>query len=131
MKTMIRMSLPILFAAAAGTLGMAPEPAQAANAGSTLQTERAACDGVLQDRTACLREAGAAREEARRGGLTSASTTDYQRNALARCQVQPPTERAACEARVLGTGRTSVEGSVLGGGLLRETVTLLPPAPVH
>lgn len=93
--------------------------------GSIYQDELAACAHIQQDRTACIREAGAARQEARRGGLTSAP--DYQQNALARCQLQPPTERMACEQRVRGTGMTSIEGSVLGGGLIRETVTPIAP----
>ena len=84
------------------------------------------CDGVLQDRAACLRERGAAQEEARRNGLTSASPTTYNDNALARCQLQPMADRAACEARVKGSGMSSTEGSVLGGGVIRETVTPIP-----
>lgn len=94
--------------------------------------ERAVCDSGLQDRSACLREAGAARYEANRGGLTSAAPATYEQNALARCALQPPADRSACEARMRGTGTTSVEGSVLGGGLIRETVTPIPvPAQVQ
>lgn len=130
MKKAIRSSLAVLLTAG-GLMGVSAAMAQAAGSGSMLQRERAACDGVLQDRTACLREAGAAREEARRGGLTSASPMNYEQNALARCGLQPPAERAACEARVLGTGRTTVEGSVLGGGVIRETVTpIVAPTPM-
>ncbi|MDR1968216.1 MAG: hypothetical protein LBQ32_05925 [Burkholderiaceae bacterium] len=44
-------------------------------------------------------------------------------NALERCQRQPADARGACEDRVRGTGQTTIEGSVMGGGLLRETVT--------
>ncbi len=90
------------------------------------QDEKAVCPHIRQDRAACLREAGAARQEAQRGGLTGAP--DYMSNALARCEPHPPAERAACEQRVRGTGATSIEGSVLGGGLIRETVTPLVPA---
>ena len=88
------------------------------------------CDGVQQDRAACLREAAAARQEARRGTEGSgpgAATLDA--NALARCQAQPPAERADCEARIRGTGSTSNSGSVMGGGVIRETVTPVPAAP--
>lgn len=86
------------------------------------------CDGVKQDRAACLREAGAAKQEARRNGLTSANPASYENNALARCQLQPVAERADCEARIVGSGagRTTVEGSVMGGGVIRETVTPIP-----
>ena len=63
----------------------------------------------------------AARQAAAQGQLTGAP--DYLQNALARCSLQPPMERSACEARVRGTGQTEIEGSVLGGGVIRETVT--------
>lgn len=93
----------------------------------TFQQERAVCDHIQQDRAACLREAGAARQAAREGALTGAP--DYRANALARCGLHPPAERAECEARITGTGQTSIDGSVLGGGLIRETVTTVPVAP--
>jgi len=88
------------------------------------ERDRAACDGVQQDREACRREAGAARQEAQRGGLTSGDQAEQ--NALARCQLlQPAADRADCEARVRGAA-SSTSGSVMGGGVIRETVT---PAP--
>jgi hypothetical protein len=129
MKAAIRSTLAVLLAAG-GLMGTSSAIAQAGS-DATLQRERAVCDGVLQDRAACLREAGAARYEARRGGLTSAAPISYEQNALARCSLQPPSDRAACEARVLGTGRTTMEGSVLGGGVIRETVTpIVAPMPM-
>ena len=97
-----------------------------AGAQGAVAAEKAQCDGVQQDKAACQREAGAARQEAQRGGLTSASGSTYDQNALARCQTQPAADRAACEARVRGTGATSTQGSVMGGGVIRETVTPLP-----
>lgn len=129
MKTALHSSLAAVFAAVS-LLGALPASAQgpATGPGSEIrmQRERLVCDGVQQDRAACLREAGAARDEARRGGLTSGQGGDQ--NAMARCDLQPPADRADCEARVRGTGagRTSVEGSVMGGGLIRETVTPIP-----
>jgi len=100
--------------------------------GSTYQQELAVCGHNQQDRAACIREAGAARQEAARGGLTGAP--DYRANALARCGLQQsPGDRRDCEARVLGgAGNTSasVEGSVMGGGVIRESVTtIVMPAP--
>jgi len=101
--------------------------------GSTYQQELAVCGHNQQDRAACIREAGAARQEAARGGLTGAP--DYRANALARCGLQQsPGDRRDCEARVLGgAGNTSasVEGSVMGGGVIRESVTtIVMPAPM-
>ncbi|MDQ0572118.1 hypothetical protein QFZ42_003952 [Variovorax paradoxus] len=105
--------------------------AQPRRGDSTYQQELSVCGRNQQDRAACIREAGAARQEAARGGLTSAP--DYQRNALARCGLQPPADRADCEARVLGgSGNTrgAVDGSVMGGGVIRESVTtVVMPAP--
>lgn len=74
-----------------------------------------------QDRATCLREAGAALQEARRGGLESGSSSTWQQNALQRCQRQPAEERAACERLARGEGTTS--GSVEGGGVIKEVVT--------
>ena len=93
----------------------------AAGSASTYREELAVCGHIQQDRAACIREAGAARQAAAQGQLTGAP--DYLQNALARCSLQPPMERSACEARVRGTGQTEIEGSVLGGGVIRETVT--------
>lgn len=123
MNKTIRSTLALVLAASSLA---APSLTAAQGTDPTYLRERSVCDGVLQDRSACLREAGAARYEARRGGLTSAPSTSYEQNALARCALQPPADRSACEARMRGTGTTSVEGSVLGGGLIRETVTPIP-----
>jgi len=113
---------------AAATSASAQQPRRG---DSTYQQELSVCGRNQQDRAACIREAGAARLEAARGGLTSAP--DYRRNALARCSLQPPADRADCEARVLGgSGNASgnVDGSVMGGGVIRESVTtVVMPAP--
>ncbi|MEJ8820603.1 hypothetical protein WKW80_00970 [Variovorax humicola] len=108
---------------------LAAQPARGPGSDTRYQNEIAACNNNQQDRAACIREAGAAREEARRNGLTSESPIRYQQNALARCQLQPADDRAACEQRVTGTGVSSVDGSVMGGGVLRETVTPVSPGP--
>ncbi len=100
-------------------------------AASTYERERAAClDGSSQqDRATCLKEAGAARDEARRGHLsTSAKSGDTQINATARCNALPAKDRDDCIARIHGAGTTS--GSVKEGGIYRELVTTTPaPAP--
>jgi hypothetical protein len=107
-----------------GTAAVASAAPPRAGASSNYQREVAVCDHIQQDRAACIREAGAARQAAAQGQLTAAP--DYTQNALARCQPQPPSERMACEQRVLGTGETAIQGSVLGGGVIRETVTPIP-----
>jgi hypothetical protein len=120
----LRSTVAVLLAAG-GLLAAGIAGAQDPRSGGIYQQEVAVCDHIQQDRAACIREAGAARQEARRGGLTGAP--DYLANALARCAPQPPAERMACEQRVRGTGTTSIEGSVLGGGVIRETVTPVSP----
>lgn len=77
-----------------------------------------------QDRATCMKEAGAAYTEARRGALAVAGSADFERNATRRCDAQPPADRAACAQRMLGTGKT--QGSVEGGGLIRRTEARLP-----
>lgn len=77
-----------------------------------------------EDRTTCMKEAGAAQAEARRGQLSSPGTAAEQ-NALQRCEALPGDQRDACRMRIQGAG--SVSGSVAGGGVIRE-VTVQQPA---
>ncbi|OUM04103.1 hypothetical protein [Variovorax sp. JS1663] len=114
---------PVLIGAA-GILAPAAW-AQTAGSAAQMERERANCDGVQQDREACRREAGAARQESQRGGLTPAG--EAEANALARCQMlQKPSDRVDCEARIRGASNSSSSGSVMGGGVIRETVTPVP-----
>ena len=110
------------------SLCAAPALAQTAPPGADarMARERATCDGVQQDKAACLREAGAARQEAARNGLTGSSAAGYDANAMARCKQQPAADQADCEARVRGGAGSSTGGSVMGGGVIRETVTPVP-----
>jgi hypothetical protein len=124
----IRFSFVILFAATAG--------AAAAGGGQTdavegrYQAERAACGlkEVGEDRATCLREAAAARGEALRGHPNDAED-NYERNALARCDALPQSERDLCLRRTRGEG--VVKGSVSEGGIYREykeiTLPSVPP----
>ncbi|WP_157039556.1 hypothetical protein [Aquincola tertiaricarbonis] len=106
---------------------MAPAQAQAqtaaGSAASRAEAERAAClNGTShQDRATCLKEAGAAQDERRRGTLDDGQADRYQQNALQRCQGLPAAEQADCVKRANGLGQQS--GSVKGGGLIKETVT--------
>ena len=92
------------------------------------QRDRTLCLTGLthQARSDCLREAAAARDEARRARLGNGQPpSEYLENALKRCQRLPEADRADCEARVRGEG--TQRGSVESGGIYRETRTLLPP----
>jgi hypothetical protein len=87
------------------------------------QQDRANCvnGATNEDRATCLREAGAALAQAKRGDLDNGeSTAEFRRNMFQRCQPLPDEDRLACRARMQGMGTTS--GSVGGGGILRELV---------
>lgn len=75
-----------------------------------------------QDYATCMREAGAAKQQ--RGQLQARDDNAGQlaMNAERRCDVQQGEDKAACMARV--EAPTSVQGSVAGGGLLRESVVI-------
>ena len=90
------------------------------SAAAKYQQERAFCNRGMsqQDRQTCLKEAGAALVENRRGNLTTEPVAKLDRNTEDRCGVQTGDERIACQARMEGLGRT--EGSVEGGGIIRE-----------
>jgi len=120
---------------ATALLGLALGGAHAANAAkaapasdtSDIQArylkERAVCMNGMsnQDRATCLKEAGAARDEARHGRLNDGDAK-YRRNARERCDALTGDEAADCRARMRGAGTTS--GSVEAGGIFRETVTV-------
>lgn len=125
MTTRFKTTCAAALIALSGLAGVAQVAHAQAGSPGQVARERAVCDGVQQDRAACLREAGAAAQEARRGGLT-APAGSYDQNAMARCQTQPAADRADCEKRISGAGRTTTEGSVMGGGVIRETVTTVP-----
>lgn len=101
----------------------------AASAPESYQQERAACmnGSSNQDRATCLREAGAALAEARKG-KAGGSAADYERNASARCDRLPDPDRRDCLARMKGEGTTS--GSAARGGIYRELVTREVGTPV-
>lgn len=123
--------------AAAALLALAPavlaqgKPSRAA-IDETYRQDRAACldSASLHERSACLREAGAARAEALRGRpLTGASPEELARNALQRCQRLPPENKMLCERMARGEGTAS--GSVAAGGLIKELEIQVPaPAPM-
>lgn len=129
----IRMTIAIGLAMctlAAAAAPKAPVPAvDRAAVEHRYQSERTSCLAITKAdaRHNCLREAGAARQDALAGKLTIAGVTPEQRrhNRLARCTVHhDASDRKACEAMALGAG--SVEGSVAEGAVIRELVVQIP-----
>lgn len=105
----------------AGVAAAAPSTAEA-----TYRLDRAACmDGSSQqERSSCLREAGAALAEARRGRLGTESTAVYAANAVLRCKAHTDmAARTACERMAAGEGSTT--GSAASGGILRSLTTVV------
>ena len=90
------------------------------------QPESARCSALTgPDRRAnCLSRAST---RLARSQPTPAGETDEAmlRNALMRCEPLPDITRLECQARIQGQG--TVSGSVAGGGILRELVTIEPP----
>lgn len=93
---------------------------------SRYQQDVAACKSGTtgQSLDACLREAGAARQERSRQNLQEGSPDQLQQNMLARCNRLPEAQRQNCITQM--TSPTNVRGSVQGGGVLRETVIQVP-----
>ena len=119
-------ALAIVAFVAAGSASAAG-PAASDAAKTQYDAERARCMAGTtgQDQASCLKSAGAAYDAIRQNRLTDANG-NYRANALERCKSLPAPDRADCEARIDGDGSTS--GSVKGGGILRETVTTVPPS---
>jgi hypothetical protein len=90
------------------------------------KSETAACNSgkTQQDRATCLREVRNAKAEKNAGKLGN-SGARFDINAVRRCAALPGDDKIACEARVAGYGNQ--QGSVAGGGLLREVETVTVP----
>jgi hypothetical protein len=100
------------------------------DASGSYQSEVQAClsGQTQQDRDTCMKEARNARADKQRGVLDTQG--NLQANSMTRCDVFTGSEdHAACQARVLGMG--SADGSVAGGGLLREVETVVLPNGQH
>jgi hypothetical protein len=96
------------------------------DASGNVQKEREACmtGRTQQDQATCLREANNAAAEKRSGKLDNAGG-QFEANARQRCEVLTGEDRVACEARVAGYGST--QGSVAGGGVIRQVETVVVP----
>jgi hypothetical protein len=103
--------------ASVSALARAPDAAQ-----SRYQSERAVCMHGLsnQDRATCLKEAGAALQEARRGQLPGTDERELEHNRIARCDAQKGADHDECVMR-MRAGTTT--GSAEAGGILRELST--------
>lgn len=99
-------------------------PALAADKAQAAYTrDRAECmKKDAGERETCLREAGAALQESKRGGLTN-ERAELEKNRLARCDNQPAKDRDECIRR-MNEGTTT--GSVNEGAVVRELRTAVP-----
>ena len=97
------------------------------DASGNANSELAACNSgqTQQDRETCMKEARNANAEKRAGKLDNAGG-QFDANAAQRCGVLTGEDKIACEARVLGIG--SAQGSVAGGGVIREVETVVVPS---
>ena len=124
-------NIPFLLGAwtlAAGTVLCATSASaagSAADAKARYRQDMSVCNSGQsnQDAATCRLEARNALAEARRGGLTAAPDR-YQSNALQRCGVFKDADRSDCELRMQAQGNN--QGSVAAGGILRESVTVVP-----
>lgn len=102
---------------ASGTTGI--------DASGNAKSEMAACmSGKSQQAKAtCITEVRNANAEKRAGKLGNSG--DFSANALMRCEVfKSADDQSACKARVMSD--KSAQGSVAGGGVLREAETVVP-----
>ena len=90
------------------------------------KSETVACNTGMtqQDRETCLREVRNANADKRAGKLDNAGG-QFTNNAAQRCEVLTGQDKIACEARVSGVGST--QGSVAGGGVIREVESVVVP----
>ena len=125
----MKIALLILAGMLASPAAFAANKTGASEAQARYQQERAVClsGKSNQDRTTCLREAGAAFEQARREGWRDDSAQN-QRNERKRCEALPSAERKDCLARMQGQGTAS--GSAAAGGIYRELVTREVGTPI-
>ena len=103
---------------AAGTTGI--------DATGSARSEMNACltGRTQQDRETCMTEVRNA-NAAKRAGQVDNAGGQFGANALKRCDVFQGEELIACQARIVGYGKT--DGSVAGGGAIRQVETVVVP----
>ena len=120
--------LTALLAMSAATAQVAPLDTTGLDASGNARSEMAACNSgkTQQDRVACATEVRNANAEKRAGKL--GNSTDYTANAMRRCEVFKDSEdAAACRARI--EAQAQLDGSVAGGGVMRQSEIAVPAAP--
>lgn len=125
-KSLMSFGVAALLAVGAATAQVATGGATGIDATGSFQSEVRACmsGATQQGRDDCMKEARNASAEKQRGRLDTYGAHDS--NAMARCDVHQNSEdRGACHARVMGMGQA--DGSVAGGGLIREVETVVMP----
>jgi len=117
-------SFIVVCLATLGAVAAQAENGALASPAARYEVERAMClrGESSQDRSTCLREAGAAYAQAKRGEMHNEST-QFAANRFQRCERLPDEQRLYCIARMHGLGTTS--GSVAGGGIYRELVIIV------
>lgn len=92
-------------------------------------SELAACNNgtTQQSRATCITEVRNA-NTAKRAGKVDNAGGQFSANAMARCDVLSSDDKLACRARVAGYGNP--QGSVAGGGVIREIETVTAPKDV-
>ena len=125
-KSLLSFGIAALLAVTAATAQVATGTT-GIDASGSFQIEMQACMNgrTQQDRDTCMKEARNAQADKKRGVLDNAGA-QFDANAMARCDVLQGEEKAACQARVLGYGNT--DGSVAGGGVIRQVETVVVPA---
>jgi hypothetical protein len=104
---------------ASGTTGI--------DATGNAQSEMNACKTgrTQQDRETCMIEVRNA-NAAKRAGKVDNANGQFAANALKRCDVFKGEDQIACQARIVGYGKA--DGSVAGGGVVRQVETVVVPA---
>jgi len=115
----------VLLATLAAGAGAVDMNGGRASAAARYEVERAVClrGESHQDLTTCMREAGAAYKQAKQHGLDDDESSQFAANRLQRCERLPDEQRRDCVARMQGLG--TISGSVAGGGIYRELVTIV------
>ncbi|MEC5214049.1 hypothetical protein RCH06_002610 [Polaromonas sp. CG_9.5] len=124
-KGVVYLGLAAMMALTSASAQVAALDATGLDASGNAKSEMAACKSgkTQQDRAACLKEVHNANAEKRAGKLGNGA--DYMANAMKRCEVfKGNDDQAACRARI--ESQAQIDGSVAGGGVLRESETVVP-----